>query len=94
MIINVDKYKEFSYITTTLLATNLLETVLLENIIMVENEVKLKQAVGNFVTGDRFWGRKTEMELFIRRVDDGAHQLLVAQRRMGKTSLYGKSQTD
>ena len=47
----------------------------------------MKQAHGNYVTGDNFWDRKDEIRLFIQRVDEGAHQLLVAQRRMGKTSL-------
>ncbi len=59
---------------------------------MAKDGVKLKQAVGNVVTGDRFWGRKMEMELFIQRVDAGAHQLLIAQRRMGKTSLLREAE--
>ena len=48
---------------------------------------KLKQAVGNWVVGERFWDREVDLDLLMGRVDDGAHQLLVAQRRMGKTSL-------
>ncbi|UCC29979.1 MAG: hypothetical protein JSU86_17485 [Phycisphaerales bacterium] len=48
---------------------------------------RLKQAGGNWVTGDRFWGREKDISLFIERLDEGAHPLLVAQRRMGKTSL-------
>lgn len=48
---------------------------------------KLKQAYGNSVTGEHFWGRDEEIALFLERIDAGAHQLLVAQRRMGKTSL-------
>ncbi len=48
---------------------------------------KLKQGLGNVVTGDRFWGREQDVALFMERIDSGAHQLLVAQRRMGKTSL-------
>jgi len=47
----------------------------------------LKQAHGNWVTGDRFWNRNEETELFERHIRDGAHLLIVAQRRMGKTSL-------
>lgn len=47
----------------------------------------LKQAHGNWVTGDRFWNRDDERELFERHIRDGAHLLIVAQRRMGKTSL-------
>jgi uncharacterized protein len=42
---------------------------------------------GGVVTGDRFWDRDAEMAMFAEKVDEGAHLLLVAQRRMGKTSL-------
>lgn len=48
---------------------------------------KLKQAHGNWVEGDRFWDRETDIKLLISKLDEGAHILLVAQRRMGKTSL-------
>ena len=48
---------------------------------------KLVQAHGNWVEGDRFWDRKSDIELMIKKLDDGANVLLVAQRRMGKTSL-------
>jgi hypothetical protein len=48
---------------------------------------KLKQAHGNWVAGDRFWDRKDEIDSFCSKIRDGAHLLLVAQRRMGKTSL-------
>jgi len=48
---------------------------------------KLKQAYGNYVEGVRFWNREKDIELLISKLDDGAHILLVAQRRMGKTSL-------
>ena len=48
---------------------------------------KLKQAHGNWVEGDRFWDRESDRELLIEKLDEGAHILLVAQRRMGKTSL-------
>lgn len=48
---------------------------------------KLKQAFGNWVEGDRFWDREMDTELFMSKIDEGAHILLVAQRRMGKTSL-------
>lgn len=47
----------------------------------------LKRATGNWVVGDRFWDREVEIELLIERLDEGAHLLLVAPRRMGKTSL-------
>ncbi len=48
---------------------------------------KLKQALGNWVEGERFWNREADIELLINKLDEGAHILLVAQRRMGKTSL-------
>ncbi|HIJ71532.1 MAG TPA: ATP-binding protein [Planctomycetes bacterium] len=51
---------------------------------------KLKQAQGNVVTGDRFWDREEDIALLIKRIDEGAHVLLVAQRRMGKTSLMAE----
>ncbi len=47
----------------------------------------LTMAHGNWVEGGRFWGREADLEVFISRIDEGAHQLLTAQRRMGKTSL-------
>lgn len=48
---------------------------------------KLIQANGNVVEGDRFWDREADIELLTSRLAEGAHILLVAQRRMGKTSL-------
>ena len=37
--------------------------------------------------GDRFFDRETDLELLEGRVRNGSHTLLVAPRRMGKTSL-------
>ena len=48
---------------------------------------KLKQAYGNWVDGERFWDRENDIRLLINRIEEGAHIMLVAQRRMGKTSL-------
>jgi uncharacterized protein len=49
---------------------------------------RLKKEVGNWVAGaDKFWDRENEIPLFIEHLDDGAHILLVAPRRVGKTSL-------
>ena len=48
---------------------------------------KLEQAGNNWVVGDKFWNRETDLARFIKEIDGGAHLLLVAQRRMGKTSL-------
>ena len=47
----------------------------------------LRKAGGNWVEGDRFFDRETELEALTERVRDGTHTLLTAQRRMGKTSL-------
>ncbi|HEX8829658.1 MAG TPA: hypothetical protein VF705_00740 [Longimicrobium sp.] len=48
----------------------------------------LKQAHGNWVAGeDRFWNRDAETALFERYIEEGASLYLVAQRRIGKTSL-------
>jgi hypothetical protein len=49
---------------------------------------RLIQAHGNWVAGeDRFWNRATEIDLFIQYLEEGASMHLVAQRRIGKTSL-------
>jgi hypothetical protein len=48
---------------------------------------KLKPAHGNWVDGDQFWDREVEVALLEEKLRDHAHVLLVAQRRMGKTSL-------
>lgn len=48
---------------------------------------KLKRATGNWVSGEQFWDRETELALFIERLQEGAHLLLTAPRRIGKTSL-------
>lgn len=48
---------------------------------------KLKRALGNWVDGDRFWNREAELELLLEYLEEGAHLLIVAQRRIGKTSL-------
>ena len=47
----------------------------------------LRKAGGNWVAGDRFFNRESEIEALTERVEDGNHTLLTAQRRMGKTSL-------
>ena len=54
---------------------------------MAEREKRLKMASGNWVEGDRFWDREDDMDLMVQWIDEGAHLLLVAPRRMGKTSL-------
>ena len=48
---------------------------------------ELRKAGANWVDGDRFFDRETELQALTERVRDGTHTLLTAQRRMGKTSL-------
>ena len=50
-------------------------------------DMKLRKAGANWVDGDRFFDRETELQTLTERVRDGTHTLLTAQRRMGKTSL-------
>jgi hypothetical protein len=47
----------------------------------------VKRALGNWVTGDNFWDREAELDLFIEYLSAGANLLLTAPRRIGKTSL-------
>ena len=47
----------------------------------------LRKGGSNWVDGDRFFDRKSEIEALEERVQEGTHTLLTAQRRMGKTSL-------
>ncbi len=41
----------------------------------------------NWVEGDQFFNREIDLELLERRMREGIHTLLTAQRRIGKTSL-------
>lgn len=50
-------------------------------------EKHLIPCVGNWVSGDQFWDREREIELFIRYLKEKEHIRLIAQRRIGKTSL-------
>lgn len=49
--------------------------------------MQLRKAGSNWVDGDSFFDRETELAALAERVRDGTHTLLTAQRRMGKTSL-------
>lgn len=69
------------------MATKWLPTKLLPWYNRVVEDTKLKRAVGNWVCGETFWDREQELELLIEYLDEGAHVLLVGQRRIGKTSL-------
>ena len=52
----------------------------------------LKKGGSNWVEGERFFDRETELEALAERARDGTHTLLTAQRRMGKTSLVRELQ--
>ena len=65
--------------------TNLLPSLLLA--CYGRPAVQLIKAGANWVDGDRFFDRETELGELKERVQSGTHTLLTAQRRMGKTSL-------
>lgn len=48
---------------------------------------RLVQEVGNWVSGDRFWGREAEVSHLCSLLREGASVSLTAPRRIGKTSL-------
>lgn len=47
----------------------------------------LVNVVGNYVVGERFWGREKELEHLLELIEEGANISIMAQRRIGKTSL-------
>ena len=47
----------------------------------------IRKGGSNWVDGENFFDRETELEALDERVREGTHTLLTAQRRMGKTSL-------
>jgi AAA+ ATPase superfamily predicted ATPase len=47
----------------------------------------LRLGVGNWVDGERFYNRDRELELLMNILSDGDSVSIVAQRRIGKTSL-------
>ncbi len=49
------------------------------------------KAGSNWVDGDKFFNRHTELEVLAERAREGTHTLLTAPRRMGKTSLVRES---
>jgi len=53
---------------------------------------KLTLAHGNPVTGNQFWGRDEDLALFMRHINEGSNLLLLAPRRMGKTSLMREAE--
>ena len=48
---------------------------------------RLRLALDRWVVGDHFWDREDDLARFINRIEEGAHLLLIAPPRMGKTSL-------
>ncbi|MDF1878150.1 ATP-binding protein [Sulfurimonas sp. SAG-AH-194-C20] len=50
----------------------------------------MKNCVGQVVRGSDFWNRTTELETIWDAIDSGSHILLVAPRRVGKTSIMHK----
>lgn len=48
---------------------------------------RLPSEVGNWVDGERFFGREAELRRLIELLDAGANISLIAPRRIGKTSL-------
>jgi hypothetical protein len=53
----------------------------------LKNTPSLISEVGNWVSGDRFWGREHEIHELSRLLRDGANVSITAPRRIGKTSL-------
>ena len=47
----------------------------------------LKSAVGKDVKGEDFWGREDELRQLRELLHEGQHVSIMAQRRIGKTSL-------
>ena len=52
----------------------------------------IRKGGGNWVDGENFFGRETELEALTERVREGVHTRLAAQRRMGKTNLVRELQ--
>ncbi len=52
----------------------------------------IRKGGSNWVDGENFFDRETELKALGERVREGTHTLLTAQRRMGKTSLVRELQ--
>ncbi|WP_263833528.1 ATP-binding protein [Sulfurospirillum oryzae] len=50
----------------------------------------MKNVVGQAVRGKDFWDRKSELAKIWQAIENGTHPLLVAPRRVGKTSIMYK----
>ena len=53
--------------------------------------MSLVKGGSNWVVGDKFFNRQTELQILAERAQEGTHTLLTAPRRMGKTSLVRES---
>ena len=53
--------------------------------------MSLVKGGSNWVVGDSFFNRATELQILAERAREGTHTLLTAPRRMGKTSLVRES---
>ncbi len=51
------------------------------------SDKRLKGQVGNWVAGDTFWDRHDEIALLRDHLEGGRHVMIIAPRRVGKTSL-------
>jgi hypothetical protein len=71
--------------------TIMLATILLA-ISMSASTKKLGRGYGNWVIGDQFYDRVIELKLFTELMDQGANLLVVAPRRIGKTSLLREAE--
>jgi AAA+ ATPase superfamily predicted ATPase len=56
------------------------------------NAKKLGRGYGNWVRGDQFYDRTVELALFAKLMSQGNHLLIVAPRRIGKTSLMREAE--
>jgi len=54
---------------------------------MLSRRTKVKNSVGQAVRGDNFWNREHELISIWSAINNGSHILLVAPRRVGKTSI-------
>lgn len=77
----LEKFLTFYFLPIKLLATNLL-------VAEVDDDKKVEKQVWAVVTGDDFFDRDPELALLTRNIESGGnHTLIVAPRRVGKTSL-------
>jgi uncharacterized protein len=54
---------------------------------LLDTQESLVSDVGNWVDGERFWGREREVASLTELIQDGANIAISAPRRIGKTSL-------